>query len=42
MNQKAQNGRCKMHGGLSTGPKTEEGRQAIRDSAIAGNRKRRR
>lgn len=23
------NGRCKNHGGLSTGPKTKEGRQAI-------------
>ena len=23
------NGRCKNHGGLSTGPKTQEGRQAI-------------
>ncbi len=23
------NGRCKLHGGLSTGPKTPEGRQAI-------------
>ena len=26
------NGRCKLHGGLSTGAKTEAGRQAIRDS----------
>ena len=26
------NGRCKNHGGLSTGPKTPEGRQAIRES----------
>ena len=23
------NGRCKLHGGLSTGPKTQEGRQAV-------------
>ncbi len=23
------NGRCKLHGGMSTGPKTPEGRQAI-------------
>lgn len=23
------NGRCKLHGGMSTGPKTLEGRQAI-------------
>ncbi|MDP3561377.1 MAG: HGGxSTG domain-containing protein [Legionellaceae bacterium] len=37
---KARNGRCKMHGGLSTGPKTEEGRQAIRNSVIASNRNR--
>jgi hypothetical protein len=26
------NGRCKNHGGLSTGPKTTEGRQAISES----------
>ena len=26
------NGRCKLHGGFSTGAKTEAGRQAIRDS----------
>ena len=26
------NGRCKNHGGLSTGPKTPEGRQAIAQS----------
>lgn len=26
------NGRCKLHGGLSTGPKTSEGRNAIRRS----------
>ncbi|CAM4461051.1 MAG: hypothetical protein LEGION0403_FIIPPAGN_01332 [Legionella sp.] len=32
----AVNGRCKLHGGLSTGPKTEAGREAIRIS----NRKR--
>jgi hypothetical protein len=30
------NGRCKLHGGLSTGPNTEVGKNAIRDS----NRKR--
>ena len=29
---KARNGRCKLHGGLSTGPKTEAGREAIRAS----------
>lgn len=28
----AVNGRCKLHGGLSTGPLTDAGRQAIRDS----------
>ena len=33
---KAKNGRCKLHGGLSTGPRTEAGREAIRVS----NRKR--
>jgi hypothetical protein len=26
------NGRCRMHGGLSTGPKTEAGKAAIRAS----------
>jgi hypothetical protein len=26
------NGRCKLHGGLSTGARTEEGREAIRES----------
>lgn len=29
---KARNGRCKLHGGLSTGPKTEAGKEAIRTS----------
>ncbi|HEO1402485.1 TPA: hypothetical protein VAH73_002238 [Legionella pneumophila] len=28
----AVNGRCKLHGGLSTGPKTEAGRNAIQES----------
>lgn len=32
----ARNGRCKLHGGLSTGPKTEAGKDAIR----ASNRRR--
>ena len=26
------NGRCKLHGGLSTGARTEQGREAIRES----------
>lgn len=26
------NGRCRVHGGLSTGPRTEEGRAAIAES----------
>ncbi len=26
------NGRCKLHGGKSTGPRTEAGREAIRES----------
>ena len=26
------NGRCKNHGGMSTGPKTQEGRQAISEA----------
>jgi hypothetical protein len=33
---KAKNGRCKLHGGMSTGEKTEAGREAIR----ASNRRR--
>ncbi|MFZ2315515.1 MAG: HGGxSTG domain-containing protein [Gammaproteobacteria bacterium] len=33
---KPRNGRCKLHGGLSTGAKTETGREAIR----ASNRRR--
>ena len=31
-NDKPRNGRCKLHGGLSTGPKTAAGREAIRKS----------
>jgi hypothetical protein len=27
------NGRCRLHGGLSTGPKTEEGKQKSRQAA---------
>tara|TARA_R110000868_G_scaffold380784_4_gene647026 strand:+ start:20544 stop:20810 length:267 start_codon:yes stop_codon:yes gene_type:complete len=26
------NGRCKFHGGMSTGPKTDEGKQRISDA----------
>jgi hypothetical protein len=26
------NGRCRLHGGLSTGPKTERGRRAVSES----------
>ena len=33
---KAKNGRCKLHGGLSTGARSEAGREAIR----ASNRRR--
>ena len=29
---KPKNGRCKLHGGLSTGARTEKGREAIRES----------
>ena len=29
---KAKNGRCKLHGGMSTGARTEAGREAIRAS----------
>ena len=31
-NDKAKNGRCKLHGGLSIGPKTEAGKNVIRIS----------
>ncbi len=38
------NGRCRMHGGMSTGPKTPEGRKAIAEATrkrmSAGQRKR--
>ena len=32
------NGRCRMHGGLSTGPKTEEGKRRSREGAQRGAR----
>jgi len=34
-------GRCKFHGGLSTGPKTEEGKQQSRINGAKGGRPRR-
>jgi hypothetical protein len=38
------NGRCRNHGGLSTGPKTIEGRQVVaqatRQRMVSGQRKR--
>lgn len=34
------NGRCKFHGGLSTGPKTEAGRQQSRENGKQGGRPR--
>lgn len=37
MADKPKNGRCKLHGGMSTGARTESGREAIRES----NRRRR-
>lgn len=33
---KTLNGRCRMHGGLSTGVKTQEGRQRIREASRRG------
>lgn len=30
------NGRCKFHGGMSTGPKTAEGKAAVVASMLAG------
>jgi hypothetical protein len=32
------NGRCRMHGGLSTGPRTEEGKRRSRDGAVRGGK----
>jgi hypothetical protein len=32
LEDRPRNGRCKLHGGLSTGAKTEAGREAIRES----------
>jgi hypothetical protein len=32
------NGRCRLHGGLSTGPKTREGRQRIRIALLKHGR----
>src|SRR5205085_1391317 len=29
----ARNGRCRMHGGLSTGPRTDEGKERVREAA---------
>ena len=31
-NDRPRNGRCRMHGGLSSGPKTEEGRKKISEA----------
>jgi hypothetical protein len=33
------NGRCRMHGGLSTGPRTEEGKRRSREGARLGGRR---
>lgn len=32
------NGRCRLHGGLSTGPRTEEGKRRAREGARRGAR----
>jgi hypothetical protein len=32
------NGRCKLHGGKSTGPKTSEGRERIRQAQLKHGR----
>ncbi|MHB1077364.1 HGGxSTG domain-containing protein [Thiobacillus sp.] len=34
------NGRCKFHGGLSTGPKTEAGKEQARINGRHGGRRR--
>lgn len=36
---RALNGRCRMHGGLSNGPKTEEGRRRIGESNRARDKR---
>ncbi len=36
MTDKPVNGRCRMRGGLSTGPKTEEGRLRVREASRKG------
>jgi hypothetical protein len=35
-----ENGRCKLHGGLSTGPRTPEGRERISIAVAKANRER--
>ena len=30
----ARNGRCRMHGGLFTGPRTEQGKERVREAAL--------
>lgn len=37
-NDRPRNGRCRMHGGLSTGPRTEEGKRRSREAALRGSR----
>jgi len=36
LNDVARNGRCRLHGGLSTGPRTEEGKQRTLEALRAG------
>ena len=36
-NDKPRNGRCRLHGGLSTGPKTEEGRRRSLEALRRGH-----
>ena len=37
-NDRPRNGRCRMHGGLSTGPRTSEGKRRSREGARRGAR----
>lgn len=37
-NDRPRNGRCRMHGGLSTGPRTEEGKRRSQEGARLGGR----
>ena len=39
VNDRPRNGRCRLHGGLSTGPKSADGRRKVGDAARERHRK---